>query len=132
MIPAREVPGSDAGASTPGLPRFPQPYTKRILSRAILLWFIVRLVVLALTVFGNAQAPRDVLYLLLDSPVIAGSARIAALTTATVVALAAVDLYATREHILIANLGIPTVRALTLVAIVALVPEIVILVVRAI
>lgn len=132
MIPAREVPGSDVGASAPGLPRFPQPYTKRIISRGILLWFIVRVVVLVLTVLGNSEAPRDVLGVLLDSPVIAGSARIAASTTATVVALAAIDLYATREYILIANLGVPPIRALMLVAIAALVPEILILIVTAI
>lgn len=110
------------------LPRFPQPYTNRLAWRAIVLWFAVRLVVLALVVLSTLAGSDGQLRVLLEVPLITGSPRIAVATTATVVSLAAIDLHATRENILIANLGLSRTRALLLVGSIAFALEVVILI----
>jgi len=108
---------------TAPLSRFPQPYTNRLFRRAIALWFIVRLamfmlVLLMVLMGGNFS---------LDVPLVSGSAQIAVATTMVVVGLAAIDLIVTREKILIANLGVSFTRALSLVAVIAFVLELVVI-----
>lgn len=91
-----------------------QLYTARLLRRGFLLWLFVRLLVTGATAY-------------LGGPALAGSVRRALLTTAVVVTLAGLDLRATHEDILLANLGVTMSRSLGLVAFPALLCEIALL-----
>lgn len=105
---------------TATLPRFPQPYTKRLIRRAIALWFIIRLTMFILVLLMMLSSG----HFALDQRLVSGSAHIAVVTTTAVVGLAAIDLVVTRENILIANLGVSFTRALSLVAVIAFALEV--------
>lgn len=123
MLPERQLPGNRPAAGmlpenqAPAvelrdvMPRFPQPYTARLIGRVALLWLLIRVIVIALAA------------LLASGPIIYPNVRMALVVVATVAVLIRIDLKVTKEDILRANLGVSLTQSLTIASALAFLLE---------